>query len=170
VTIFAWYLCLDLGGTTGAAYFYPDIQRAMQEAFRRHLNQEPATSSHGNQYPRQYHYQANWLGINRHVNTNNLIEYPLVEGGIFTDGSDAGQDRVIMDATTGTFAGVLTHRGVNNGFRPCLGHYANPFPPPAALYVPPLHVQMPWLAGYPLGPENGGSGGFKKVRAVEIEA
>ena len=172
-----WYNCLDPGGQTGASYSSGDIERAIQEAFRRAQDSEFAQSSHNNLYPRRYYYVVqNWagVGINTRVNVNNLIEFPLVQGGVFTNGSPAGQDRVIIDASAGTFAGVLTHRGVGAGnFRPCIGAQ-QPTIPDVAPYNPPFGSNNPLLFGFPFGPEAGGSGGYKKeklkVRAVEMRA
>jgi hypothetical protein len=152
----------------------------MLEAYRRALDQNLAMSSHNNLYPRRYYYNVqNWgnVGVDSpRINTNNLIEFPLVQGGVFRDGFPAGQDRVIIDAATGAFAGVLTHRGAGNGFRPCLGSEDAQQPvaeiPPIAVYNPPFGSRNPAIWGLPLGPENGGSGPFKKekARAVEIRA
>ena len=151
--------------------------RAIQEAFRLAQDQEFAQSSHSNSYPRRYYYVVqNWgaVGINTRVNTNNLIEFPLVQGGVFRNDFPAGQDRVIIDAATGAFAGVLTHRGVGAGnFRPCI-EAQQPIIPDVAPYNPPFGSRNPLTWGFAFGPEAGGSGGYKKeklkVRAVEIRA
>jgi len=169
-----WYNCLDPGGNTGASYSSADIERAIQEAYLLYLDGNFAQSSHNNYYPRVYHYDVqNWLGavIDPRVNINDLIEFPLVQGGVFRNGFPAGQDRVIIDAARGTFAGVLTHRGAANGFRPCIGAQQGVLPQ-VAVYNPPFRSLNPLLYGFPFGPENGGSGPFKKEkkRAVEIRA
>ncbi|KAN0081940.1 hypothetical protein V8E54_003238 [Elaphomyces granulatus] len=175
-----WYNCFDPDDNTGVSYSDADIQRAILEAYRRALDQNLAMSSHNNLYPRRYYYNVqNWIDVgidSPRINTNNLIEFPLVQGGVFGDGSPAGQDRVIIDAATGAFAGVLTHRGAGNSFNPCPGSQASQQQPeeipPIAVYNPPFGSRNPATWGLPFGPENGGSGPFKreKARAVEIRA
>ena len=88
------------------------------------------------------------------------------------DGLRAGQDLVIIDAATGTFASVLTHRGVGlRGFRPCTEAH-QPIIPDVAPYNPPSRSKNPLLYEFPF--LEGGSRGLKKeklkMRVVEIWA
>lgn len=147
------------------------------EAFRLAQDQEFARSSHSDLYPRQYDYEVqNWAGvaIDTRVDTNNLIEFPLVQGGIFMDDLRASQDLVIIDAVTGTFATVLTHRGVGlRGYRPCT-EAQQPIILDVAPYNPPSPSKDPLLYEFPFGLGADGSDGLKnkklKMRVVEIWA
>jgi hypothetical protein len=90
-----------------------------------------------------------------------MIEYPLVQGGVYEGNANPGPDRVIFDGVTRAFIGVLTHRGGNgrNVFYPC--EPAN-FPriqiPNAVNFVLPVFnpVNNPGLINYPWP---GGPGG-----------
>src|SRR6267378_5316674 len=88
----------------------------------------------GRNYPHRYNYWfGNWNGvqIDPRVNTWNLVEFPIFEDGLLYNNGvpangDPGPDRVVFDAATGTFAGILTHRGQqNNQFVPCIGQNHN---------------------------------------------
>ncbi|KAN0077405.1 Ribonuclease/ribotoxin [Elaphomyces granulatus] len=128
---FAYYDCLDDGRLTGISYAANDILTAIQEGIRRHQNRQPARWGE-RQYPHGYNYWPNnWALRDQFVlemdprvawRTNTMIEYPLVQGGVYR-GGDPGPDRVIFDGVTRAFIGVLTHRGSpparRNAFYPC---------------------------------------------------
>jgi hypothetical protein len=84
--------------------------------------------------------------------------FPLREDGrIFSDGDDAGLDRVVFNCYTGSFCGVYTHRGeANNGLHPCLGHDA-PYEEPQ-ISNPALNGHLPW------GLNEIGSGALPQVK------
>ncbi|KAN0077377.1 Ribonuclease/ribotoxin [Elaphomyces granulatus] len=172
---YAYYDCLDNGRLTGISYAARDILAAIQEGIRRHQNGQGARWGN-REYPHGYNYwPGNWALRDQFVlemdprvawRTNTMIEYPLVQGGVYR-GGNPGPDRVIFDGVTRAFIGVLTHRGPGrNNFYPC--EPAN-FPriQNAVNFVLPVFnpannpglINYPWPRG-PGGPGNpGGPGG-----------
>jgi ribonuclease len=114
-----------------------------------------------NNYPHQYHYnQANWGTIQvdpRGIAARSFVEFPIVQNGLY-DGGLPGPDRVVFDAATGTFAGVLTHRlQQNNRFVPCYGQNRTQLLPTVATFIVPIvnPTANPALIGFlGSGPNN----------------
>jgi hypothetical protein len=162
-----------MGGQNGVVFSRGDIQRAVQSATARHQRGQLVQGLGNNRwYPRVYHYDPqNWalFAMSPLVNVNqNFVEYPLFQGATYRGGYQ-GPDRVIIDATTGEFAGVLTHRGVpNNGFRPCFGGGQPPVPIVAPYALPVLNPTLnPVLLGYAgLGGGSGLSNTTAKARNI----
>ncbi|KAN0072722.1 hypothetical protein V8E54_008836 [Elaphomyces granulatus] len=152
-----YYICQD-----GAVFTRANVLATMNHAWHIRFWGWPVGDR---DYPHTYYYKGrNWNGvrIDRRVDTYNLVEFPIFENGTLYNAGPPETDRVVFDAATGTFAGILTHRGQqNNQFVPCIGQNRNQALPSVAQYFIPIlnPTANPALIGFNPGSGSGtGSG------------
>lgn len=116
-----YYTCDDPNQQQGSQTYSRSNLIAYVASINRLLSQQgqiqSRTSNAGQStwYPRQFHAQGHNYQLENNPNTMDLVEFPLTFNAQrqleFDHGMDQGPDRVVIEARTGNFVGVFTHRG-----------------------------------------------------------